>query len=228
VELADSTPTIALPQAKEEIEGFIVDMGEFLCRFPSSFGMGSMKHRHTPDPMKVYRHNHVLQKLVLLAPHWPEVLGFSASTSIPRADDRDTPPWTTQTPAASHTSVPWEQWRLTGTIWENMTMDSMMTMCPDTENNKLWEAIPRWMTAAEVETRFAMHAMMVTSWVCHLQSVPEDNRSTLDEAPTSGLIRLWNELRYQDGGVEPDILTLVVVARAQADGGGVKREPTAV
>jgi hypothetical protein len=133
VELADSTPTIALPQAKQEIEGFIVDMGEFLCRFPSSFGMGSMKHQHKPDPMKAYRHNHVLQKLVLLAPHWPEVHGFSASTSIQRAGARDEPPSTTQTPAASHTSVPCGQWRLTGTIWENMIMDGILALCPDTE-----------------------------------------------------------------------------------------------
>jgi hypothetical protein len=84
------------------------------------------------------------------------------------------------------------------------------------------------MTAAQVENLFAVNAMMLTSWVCHLHGVPEDNRSTLDEAPTSGLLRLWNELRYQDeGGVEPDIST-VVVAHAQAGGGGVKKKSPAV
>ena len=30
--------------------------------------------------------------------------------------------------------------------------------------------------------------------------MPEDSRATLDEAPTSGLLRLWNELRYKDEG----------------------------
>jgi hypothetical protein len=81
-------------------------------------------------------------------------------------------------------------------------------------------------TAAEVENRFAMHAMMWTSWVCHLQGVPEENRSTLDKAPTSGLIRIWHELRYKDtGGVEPSLSTLVdELAIAQADGGKVKRK----
>jgi hypothetical protein len=106
VELADCTPTIAVPQAKEEIEGFIANMGEFLCGFPSSFGMGSMKHQSTTDPTKAYKRKHVLRKLVLLAPHWSEVHGFSASTSIPRAGDSDEPPSTTQTPAASQTSLP--------------------------------------------------------------------------------------------------------------------------
>jgi hypothetical protein len=77
-------------------------------------------------------------------------------------------------------------------------MESMSSICPDTEN--LCDAIDVSGTAAEVENRFAMHAMMVTSWVCHLQGVPEDNRSTLDEAPTSGLIRIWHELRYKDTG----------------------------
>jgi hypothetical protein len=107
--------------------------------------------------------------------------------------------------------VPWGQWRLTGTMWENMTMDSIIALCPDTEKDKWCEAIPRLITAAQVETRFAMHAMMVTSWVCYLHSVPENFRSTLDEAPTSELRRLWYKLRYQDEGcVEPDISTLVV------------------
>ena len=100
-----------------------------------------------------------------------------------------------------------------------------MSICPDTEH--LCEGIPRSMTAAQVESRFAMHAMMLTSWVCYLNGVPEASRATLDEAPTSGLLRLWNELRYQDeGGVEPAISTLVV-AHAQADGGGVKRKSPA-
>ena len=200
-------------------------MGEFLCRFPSSFGMGSMKYQSTTDPSKAYKRKHVLRKLVLLAPHWAEVHGFSASTSIPRAGDRDEPPSTTQTPAASHTSLPWSRWRLTGTIWENITLESMMALCPDRDN--LCKAIHRSTTAAHVEHRFAMHAMMLTCWACYLYGVPEASRATLDEAPTSGLLRLWNELRYQDeGGVEPALSTLVV-AHAQADGGGVKRKSPA-
>ena len=100
-----------------------------------------------------------------------------------------------------------------------------MMLCPDAAN--LCEAIHRSTMAAQVENRFAMHAMMLTSWVCYLHGVPEDSRATLDEAPTSGLLRLWNELRYKDeGGVEP-VLSTLVVAHAQADGGGVKRKSPA-
>jgi hypothetical protein len=114
---------------------------------------------------------------------------------------------------------------LTGTIWENFTVESMRSICPDID--KLCEAIPDSMVAAQVETLFAVNAMMLTSWVCYLHGVPEEHRSTLDHAPTAGLVRLWNELRYKaEGGVDPGLSTLVV-AFAQADGGGVKRKSPA-
>jgi hypothetical protein len=222
VMLADRTPTITAPQAKEEIEGFINNMGHFLCAFPSSFGMGNMNHQSTTDPTKAYKRKHVLRKLVLLAPHWAEVHGFSASTSILRASDTKEPPSTTQTPAASQTSLPWWRWRLTGTIWENITMESMRAICPDRE--KLCEAIAGSTTAAQVEHRFGMHALMLTCWACCLHGVPQAGRATFDKASTSGLRRLWHKMRDQgQGGVEPSIYTLFVALR-QADGGGVKRK----
>jgi hypothetical protein len=220
VELADSTQTIAAPQAEEEIEGFIVNMGVFVSGLQSSFGMGSMGHQSMPDQMKTYTHRHVLQKLVLVAMHWDEVHSCSTRTRKPRGHATHY----AQAPAASHTWLPWRRWRLTGTIWENITMKSMSSICPDTEH--LCGGVDFSGTAAEVESSFAVHAMMWTSWVCHLHGVPEKNRSTLDEAPTSGLIRLWHELRYKGtGGVEPSLSTLVdQLAIAQADGGKVKRK----
>ena len=97
-------------------------------------------------------------------------------------------------------------------------MESMMTLCPDAEH--LCEAPHRSTTAAQVENRFAMHAMMATCWACYLHGVPEDGRATLDEAPTSGLLRLWNELRYQDdGGVEPAASTFVLRLHRQTAAG---------
>jgi hypothetical protein len=61
VELADSTQTIAAPQAEEEIEGFIANMGVFVSGLQSSFGMGSMKHQSMPDQMKTYTHTCVAE-----------------------------------------------------------------------------------------------------------------------------------------------------------------------
>ena len=91
------------------------------------------------------------------------------------------------------------------TAWADMSMAEILAITPD--KCGFLRALPNAWSAARVENKFGINAMMVPCWACSFHAVPQSKRDVF-EKPVAKLLWQVLKVRRERGGYEPNMKTL--------------------